>query len=177
MNNIKTIHFTSETEKPPEIKERRKKIVASNDLWKQSSLSHSTQSLQLQLLESFEENNNEELDEMRILTKQLKIKQSGYKSQDTLKELYNPELFVTIHDIIQLLIQSKLSCYYCGCWTLLFYEFVRDSKQWTLERISNSEGHNRDNVMLACLECNLKRRTMYHERFLATKQLHVNKLQ
>jgi len=31
-------------------------------------------------------------------------------------------------------------------------------------------------VVIACLECNMRRRTMYYERYVATKQLKVNKL-
>ena len=45
------------------------------------------------------------------------------------------------------------------------------NKQWTLERIDNGMGHNKDNVEIACLLCNLRRRTMYHERYVFTKQM------
>ena len=32
-------------------------------------------------------------------------------------------------------------------------------------------GHNFDNVSIACLNCNLRRRTMYHGRFTATQEI------
>ena len=48
-------------------------------------------------------------------------------------------------------------------------------KQWSLERIENQYGHNKENVEIACLSCNLGRRTMYHERYLFTKQLEIIK--
>lgn len=48
-------------------------------------------------------------------------------------------------------------------------------KQWTLDRIDNDIGHYSDNVVIACLSCNLHRKTMYHERFLFTKQLNIIK--
>ena len=111
-----------------------------------------------------------------ILWTHLKTKHFGYKSQDTIKTIYEPDKFVQITDIIGLLIDSNLSCFYCKRWTKLFYDKVRDNSQWSLERISNTEGHNRNNVVIACLECNMRRRTMYHERYIATKQLKVNKL-
>jgi len=37
--------------------------------------------------------------------------------------------------------------------------------QWTLERINNDFGHNNDNVVIACLQCNVERRTMYQGRY------------
>ena len=57
----------------------------------------------------------------------------------------------------------------------LFYKQIRDKKQWTLDRIDNSVGHNSDNVIISCLECNLKRRTTEMDRFTFTKQLKIKK--
>ena len=48
---------------------------------------------------------------------------------------------------------------------LLIYENVREPKQWTLDRIDNSIGHNTENVVISCLSCNLKRRTMDDKKF------------
>ena len=58
----------------------------------------------------------------------------------------------------------------------VLYKNVREPLQWTLERIDNDYGHNHDNVTIACLECNLRRRTMYHERYVFTKQLVIKKI-
>ena len=55
--------------------------------------------------------------------------------------------------------------------TEIMYEFVREPRQWTLERLDNSFGHNRDNVVISCLSCNLRRRTMAKERYLQTKAM------
>jgi hypothetical protein len=75
------------------------------------------------------------------------------------------------------LVQCELSCVYCRNPTMVLYEYVREPKQWTLERIDNSLGHIFDNVQIACLTCNLRRRTMKQERYLLTKQMmHVVKL-
>ena len=58
----------------------------------------------------------------------------------------------------------------------VLYEESRDPKQWTLERIDNSEGHNENNIEVACLTCNVRRRTMYHEKYRFTKQLTIQKV-
>jgi hypothetical protein len=164
---------SSQTTTLNERTQRRKKIAASNDAWTAIAEKYATQNSQLALLGAMSTSN----DETRMLLNHLKAKQSGYKSQDVAKGWFNESQFVRIEDIVALLSTSRLSCFYCGCWTTLFYEYVRDSKQWSLERLSNEQGHNRDNVVLACLECNMRRRTMYYERYVATKQLRVNKME
>jgi len=105
-----------------------------------------------------------------VLT-QISNKISGYRSQDTEKELLNLDLLVSKADVLELMKSSCLSCYYCKEGTLVLYEYVRDPKQWTLERLDNSRGHNRDNVVLSCLRCNLRRRTMHSDRYLQTKAM------
>jgi hypothetical protein len=159
---------------PTPQKDRRKKVVALTDAWSQMAASHSTRATQLAILSSIHAADESD---KKILLAHLKTKQSGYKAQDAEKGIYEPTRFVAIDDIVSTLLRSELLCYYCKEWTKLFYEYVRDPKQWSLERLSNAEGHNRNNVVIACLECNMRRRTMYHERYLATKQLRVNKLE
>jgi hypothetical protein len=110
------------------------------------------------------------------ILQQIKIKINGYKYQDICKKIYNPEKFVDIEYVVSLFNACNLQCFYCHVQVILIYEFVRDPKQWTLERIDNSMGHNIDNTEIACLYCNLHRRTMYHERYLATKQMIIVKL-
>jgi hypothetical protein len=110
------------------------------------------------------------------LRRQVCAKISGYKSQDIKKGLFDESKFVCFDDVIKLMTSSKMQCFYCKKPSLLFYEYVRDRCQWTLERIDNSRGHNIDNVEIACLDCNLRRRTMYHERYLFTKQIGIVKL-
>jgi len=105
------------------------------------------------------------------LRRQVCAKISGYKCQDVKKGLYDESKFVRFDDVIALMTSRKMSCFYCKKQSLLFYEYSRDSAQWTLERIDNKHGHNTDNVEIACLNCNLRRRTMYHERYVFTKQM------
>ena len=52
---------------------------------------------------------------------------------------------------------------------------VREPFQWTLDRIDNDDNHNKDNVVIACLDCNLKRRRRDADKFYFTKNLTIKK--
>ena len=55
------------------------------------------------------------------------------------------------------------------------YDNVREKKQWTLDRLDNDQGHNRDNIVISCLDCNLKKRTMDDNKFKFSKQMRIIK--
>ena len=112
---------------------------------------------------------------MDIIKKQLNIKLQGYRAQDTIKKMFVESEFMDLENTVQLLKESCLMCYYCRGAVKVLYKHVREGCQWTLERIDNDYGHNKTNVVIACLDCNLRRRTMYHERYAFTKQLIVTK--
>ena len=114
---------------------------------------------------------NDESTLQKIILQQLKYKIGGYMNQDKLKQKLCLEKFVTLQDVIQLLKLSQRNCYYCKEETQLLYENVREPKQWTLERLNNDFGHNNDNVVIACLSCNLRRKTMASERYVQTKAM------
>jgi hypothetical protein len=105
--------------------------------------------------------------------KQIIIKIGGYRSQDVKKKLFDNTKFVNLEYVMELLEKSHMKCYYCKEITKVLYEHVREPRQWTLDRIENNQGHNISNVMIACLQCNLRRRCMYHERYVFTKQLKI----
>ena len=106
-----------------------------------------------------------------LVEQQIKRKIQGYKSQDTEKHLWDAAQFVHYEYVLQLLVQCQLTCVYCRKPTMVLYKYVREPKQWTLERMDNSLGHICGNVQIACLTCNLRRRTMKQERYLLTKQM------
>jgi 5-methylcytosine-specific restriction endonuclease McrA len=118
---------------------------------------------------------NREMETNKIILQQIRNKLGGYKQQDITKSLYSDVEFVDLEYVISLLCERSLSCHYCRQPTVLLYDKVRDARQWTLDRIDNSRGHNRENVVIACLSCNLSRKTMYDGRFLFTKQLEIKK--
>jgi hypothetical protein len=115
--------------------------------------------------------------EYPIIERQILNKIRGYKSQDMDKGIYQEEEFVTYEYVYALIQEYKMECYYCKECTMILYECVREPKQWTLERIDNTKGHNCGNVQIACLQCNLRRRTMFQEKYVLTKQMmNVTKL-
>ena len=121
-------------------------------------------------------NNIETFNKMEsLIVSEINHKITGYKSQDIKKQLYDPTNFIKIETVLNKMKDVGLQCFYCKEPVLILYEIVREPKQWTLERIDNSFGHNSNNVEIACLHCNLHRRTMYHERFIFTKQLNIIK--
>jgi hypothetical protein len=118
-------------------------------------------------------NKEEDKNASKILIKQIEKKISSYKQQDVDKKVLNNEKIINLKCIIDKLIETEIKCYYCKCKMLVLYENVREPKQWTVDRINNDLGHNNDNFVLACLDCNLKRRCRSADKFLFTKQLNI----
>lgn len=170
MNDAKIIQLpdqkksVSTTVKIKKIRE----ITKTNSWIKRITKEDLTTSAQLSLLdENIKDGNEKQL----FVHSQIKQKIRGYKRQDCIKNKWNMNEFVDLNFVIQLLVQSNLQCFYCKDDVFLLYENVRDPKQWTLERVDNTIGHNKGNVEVSCLSCNIKRRTMYHEKFRFTKQM------
>ena len=158
-------------EEPDEIKNRK---VTENWTFDEASLSHENQYLNLCLID---DNENDDLNLTQIeIRRQINYKIHSYRSQDLKKNKYDESLFVNYDYVVSLLREKNMKCFYCKENVMLLYNAVREDKQWTLDRMDNSKGHNRGNVEIACLLCNLRRRTMYHERYVFTKQLNVVKM-
>jgi hypothetical protein len=114
---------------------------------------------------------NQPQEKVDFLRRQLSKKISGYYEQDLKKGIFDSLKAITVEQVIQKCIECQLQCYYCQNQVKLLYEIVRDPLQWTLERLNNEHGHNLDNVVIACLKCNLSRRCMNSERYVKTKQM------
>jgi len=106
-----------------------------------------------------------------LVKTQITQKIRGYRSQDLLKHLFSEKDFINYDYVLGLLFKCHLQCFYCREPTMILYDSVREPRQWTLERINNKFGHNCGNVQIACLTCNLRRGTMFHERYLLTKKI------
>lgn len=115
------------------------------------------------------------LDYKDVIKQQIERKIYGYHSQDLIKKILDNKKFITLDETIEKLHDSQLQCFYCKTDMLLLYNIVRELDQWTLDRIDNSLGHNKDNVVISCLNCNLKRRRTGKDAFLFTKQLSIVK--
>lgn len=102
-------------------------------------------------------------------------KLNSYKQQDCRKNKYDKTVFIDLDSLMEKLVISRLKCYYCKKQLRLLYENKRDMEQWTLDRLDNSCGHTKDNVIICCLKCNLERRCINDEKFLFTKQMKLIK--
>ena len=148
-------------------KTKKKRVSTTNENWVKAI--KELEELDEKTMQNFMEQEEKSL--KKTILSQIKAKIQGYASQDKEKKLYCQEKFVTLNDVITLLKESNHICYYCKEETQIMYEYVREPKQWTLERLDNSFGHNNDNVVISCLSCNIRRRTMASEKYVQTKQM------
>jgi hypothetical protein len=106
----------------------------------------------------------------------IQTKLRGYREQDKRHDRYSADQFISLADTQRLLVQSELKCHYCDKEVYLLYSWVMDGNQWSLDRIDNDQGHNRDNVVISCLTCNLHRRRTNYEGYHFTRKLVVVQL-
>jgi hypothetical protein len=111
----------------------------------------------------------------KIIMREIKNKLQGYKQQDKKNNFYDINFFISLYDVYELLILSKLKCYYCKNDTPVLYNNSKQQNQWTLDRIENDQGHNKENCVISCLKCNLDRKTLDCKKFLFTKQMKIVK--
>jgi hypothetical protein len=157
-------------------KEKQKRQITHEKKWTFGEPELNPQN-QWNLIQQIHEKNiqSEQKRHCEILLQQINGKINGYKSQDIDKKIFDEPHFIEIDKIIELLITCRNKCYYCQEAVQVLYEFVREPKQWTLDRLDNDFGHNADNVVISCLRCNLRRKTMHSDRYVFTKQLVITK--
>mgnify|MGYP001130839941 FL=1 len=110
-----------------------------------------------------------------VFVRHIKEKLSGYLSQDRLQGRVNDGVHISYMSALQKIVDCDQKCYYCCEDVLLLYTVVRESMQWTLDRIDNDVRHTADNVVVSCLDCNLSKRRRGKEAFRATKQMVLRK--
>lgn len=171
MSNIKQIILSDLENNGSKITNKRK--IVNTVLW-ENNIGNINEINQIELIENLK--NEKQINNLQgLVQKNIIAKIQGYKNQDQKKKIYNKELIVDIDYVINLLFESNLLCKYCKKETTLLYENVKQQNQWTLDRLDNNSGHNIDNVVISCLSCNLKRKTMHFKRFEFTKQLQIIK--
>jgi len=111
------------------------------------------------------------------ILREIDLKRKAYIYQDKQHTIYDARFSITTDKIVDLLVSSELLCYYCREICQVTYKESMCRKQWTLDRIDNDYGHNDTNVVIACLDCNLKRGTMDSERFRQGKQFTFRKVE
>ena len=110
--------------------------------------------------------------ESRTVRSLLGKKISSYTAQDVAK---GRETCLPPDEVLERLITSKLTCYYCSKAVLFHYTASREPRQWTLDRIDNSIGHTLPNCVVCCLDCNLRRRTTDQAKYEFTAKLQLEK--
>lgn len=130
---------------------------------------------QLSLLNMLTQKTNNDIENTNItlIKKQISSKLNNYKQQDVIKKVYDERKLINLEQVVCKLQESGLKCLYCKEQVYLLYKLVREMKQWTLDRIDNEIGHFNDNVVISCLDCNLKRRKKSSHAFLFTKQMNI----
>ena len=114
---------------------------------------------------------------LKHILREIDTKRKAYIYQDKHHKIYDPRYSITTERIVELLVESELLCHYCREICQVAYKESMCRKQWTLDRIDNNYGHNDTNVVIACLDCNLKRGTMDSERFRQGKQFTFRKVE
>ena len=113
---------------------------------------------------------------LKHIIREIDTKRKAYIYQDKHHKIYDPRYSITTERIVELLANAELLCHYCREICQVAYKEAMCRKQWTLDRIDNNYGHNDTNVVIACLDCNLKRGTMDSERFRQGKQFTFRKV-
>jgi 5-methylcytosine-specific restriction endonuclease McrA len=114
---------------------------------------------------------------LKHILREIDTKRKAYIYQDKHHKIYDPRYSITTERIVEMLVGSELLCHYCREICQVAYKEAMCRRQWTLDRIDNNYGHNDTNVVIACLDCNLKRGTMDSERFRQGKQFTFRKVE
>jgi hypothetical protein len=135
--------------------------------------SYFTYNKQIQIINSLYLNQEQNQEQDILAKREISKKITGYKSQDIQKELLDLNGLISLDQTIEKLMISKLKCFYCKENCELLYKNTLAKKQWTLDRINNDYGHNHDNVVICCLECNIKKGEMDSDRFKQGKDIKI----
>jgi len=163
-----------EKEEKKKPKEKTKRIITIEEKWDFNE-EDLCSSRQLEYIEELLDDKKKYSKENKYIYQTLKQKLNSYRNQDQIKDRYVESEFIKIEEVIELLKECNNTCFYCKKLVKVLYELVREPEQWTLERIDNTIGHNKGNLTIACLSCNLGRRTMHQNRYVFTKQLNIVK--
>jgi hypothetical protein len=81
----------------------------------------------------------------------------------------------TWEDIAMLMVGKRCKCFYCHLPYIVRYKNVHDPLQWSVDRIDNSKPHIKENIVISCLRCNLRRRQREHREFYDCRNLVIEK--
>lgn len=98
---------------------------------------------------------------------EFRAKRRGYQEQDK-RRGWNPTRVLTENEIAEIMLVQKQKCFHCGTRVHVLYRDRYDPFQWSVDRLDNDKGHIRDNVVVSCMRCNLKRGTQSVRCFKGT---------
>jgi hypothetical protein len=75
----------------------------------------------------------------------------GHRRTDRNKGLYDEKKHIDFLHIRDLRIVQKNLCYYCNIYMV---DLHKKNEMFSIDRIDNKQGHNKDNCILACWRCN-----------------------
>jgi hypothetical protein len=158
-NNKKLVVSLEPIEKKREVKtqkEKQKRQITTTSKWifEEPELNYI---YQWNLIKQIKNGNIIDKEECDFVVNKIKNIIYCYRSQDIDKNKLDGTKLINLENVIDLLITCENKCFYCKENVGILYEYVRESKQWTLDRLDNAFGHNNDNVVIACLSCNLNR--------------------
>lgn len=174
IKNIIIIQDKNDTKIKKINQEKEKKMRVETKTWglTNNDLNHIKQ---LNILKSLLDDKEEKNKYTSIFKSHIRNKISSYKQQDILKKKLDEKSFINFEQVVELLKNCQMKCHYCCQEIFILYEIVRELKQWSLDRINNDIGHNYGNLVVACLECNLKRRRTNKDAFMFTKNLVITR--
>lgn len=182
INEQKTINITGQNNKyqmkkltKERSKDPKKREVSKKWSFDEDNFNYDKQMKLINDISKINLENNIDDEIAKIAIQEINKKICSYKHQDIIKKKLDIESFIDFNCVINKMIECDLKCRYCKCEMSVLYDITREMKQWSVDRIDNDKGHNKDNFHLACLDCNLKRRRRTDEKFLFTKQLSIVK--
>jgi len=114
----------------------------------------------------------------RAIKSEIRSKLSVYRSGDLKRwgeKCLTNENTPSWEDIAMLMVGKRCRCFYCHSFYILCYKNVYDPLQWSVDRIDNSKPHIKENIVISCLGCNLRRRQRGHKDFYDIKNCVVLK--
>jgi hypothetical protein len=65
---------------------------------------------------------------------------------------------INVREVLQLLILQDEKCFFCDC-DMLLYDYSRHPDSFTCDRLNNSIGHCRENIVMSCFHCNVSKKS------------------
>jgi len=118
-------------------------------------------------------NFNEISEHMIKLHTKILDKIASHRSYDKKNNMYDETEFINFEDIFMKLCRHKGKCYYCSQ-NLKILNYRRyQSNQMSIDRLDSSIGHCKQNTVISCLHCNIKKGSKTQTEYKKTLSLEI----